>query len=445
MGERRVVRCERTLRVNRKLIFVMAGLALGGLRAQTLDLSGYVTVGVKGDVKNTASIVVNVDSVGIANAIKGYVTTNGGISASMATNIAAAAASQIGTVDLARGLVSSDGAATLSISGTAQTMYELAAAASNAVAYRVTYSDAPTVVPEDALFVYAYTTNIVYAGNPTYFEDVYTNAESNVILHWQSISSLWTFDGNHPEISFYHVSSSRTVSVLELWTGDYEGGLISFDRVLIPTESAVSRGTLVTLTMLRQILPNYIDGWGYSDHTNWVEHAGLMTPDSVSNIIQNATIDAAHLTGTLPNGVLGANSDRVVNSLSAASALTGGVVVATGPNGFVGSAYNLTNWPVYTPFTGVVTPASGTATVAVAVGAMPSLTITSPTVIQLDPTGFPTTGVCRVSLNFYSGTNAVTFATNVVTYATTPTVSTSCWNTVLFRRTVNCIWRGVGL
>ena len=139
---------------------------------------------------------------------------------------------------------------------------------------------------------------------------------------------------------------------------------------------------------------------------------GLVTASQATNIVQGTSIPAANLTGPLPAGVLAAS---------------------------------LTNWPVYAPFTGVVTPASGTATVAVAVGAMPSLTITSPTVIQLDPTGFPTTGVCRVSLNFYSGTNAVTFATNVVTYSATPTVSTSCWNTVLFRRTVNCIWRGVGL
>jgi hypothetical protein len=96
-------------------------------------------------------------------------------------------------------------------------------------------------------------------------------------------------------------------------------------------------------------------------------------------------------------------------------------------------------------FSGAIVPADGTATVSVATGSQPSLSIAAPTVIQLDTTGFPTTGVCRVSLNFFSGTNAVTFATNVVTYATVPAVGTSCWNTVLFRRAANCVWKGVGL
>ena len=135
--------------------------------------------------------------------------------------------------------------------------------------------------------------------------------------------------------------------------------------------------------------------------------------------------------------VKSSSSGLTTNDVDARVAL--GVATLPIPGG------NVTNWPYYTPFSSIITPAGGTATVSVAAGFQPSLTITSPTVIQLDPAGFPTTGVCRVSLNFYSGTNAVTFATNVVTYATTPTVSTSCWNTILFRRAANCIWRGAGL
>jgi hypothetical protein len=99
----------------------------------------------------------------------------------------------------------------------------------------------------------------------------------------------------------------------------------------------------------------------------------------------------------------------------------------------------------YKTFTSTITPANGTATVVYAHGNMPSLTITEPTVITLDPTSYGTSGVSRVSLNFYSGTNSVTLATNVITYATTPTISTNAWNTILIRRVSDSAWKGVGL
>ena len=99
----------------------------------------------------------------------------------------------------------------------------------------------------------------------------------------------------------------------------------------------------------------------------------------------------------------------------------------------------------YKTFTGTITPANGTATVIYAHGNMPSLTLSSATVITLNPTSYGTSGVSRVSLNFYSGTNSVTLATNVITYATAPTISTNAWNTILIRRVSDSAWKGVGL
>jgi hypothetical protein len=99
----------------------------------------------------------------------------------------------------------------------------------------------------------------------------------------------------------------------------------------------------------------------------------------------------------------------------------------------------------YSPFSGTITPANGTATVTYAVGSMPSLTLTEATVLTLDPTSYGTSGVSRVSLSLYCGTNAVTLATNVITYATTPTLSTNTWNTILIRRVSNDSWKGVQL
>jgi len=113
----------------------------------------------------------------------------------------------------------------------------------------------------------------------------------------------------------------------------------------------------------------------------------------------------------------------------------------------------ITNWQTgvtlgflpYSPFSSTITPANGTATVNYAHGNMPSLTLTAPAVLTLDPTSYGTSGVSRVSLSLYCGTNTVTLATNVITYATTPTLSTNTWNTILIRRVSNDTWKGVQL
>ncbi len=99
----------------------------------------------------------------------------------------------------------------------------------------------------------------------------------------------------------------------------------------------------------------------------------------------------------------------------------------------------------YTAWTGTITPANGTATVSIAHGNMPVLVTTAPCVLTLNPTGYGTAGVSRVSLSYYTGTNSFTFATNIIDYAATPTVDTNGWNTLLIRRVSNGAWKGVGL
>jgi len=109
----------------------------------------------------------------------------------------------------------------------------------------------------------------------------------------------------------------------------------------------------------------------------------------------------------------------------------------------------ITEWPggsvPYTDWTGTVTPQNGTATVAIAHGNMPVLVTDAPCVLTLDPTGYGTAGVSRVSLSYYTGTNSFTFATNIIDYAATPTVDTNGWNTLLIRRVSDGAWKGVGL
>ena len=90
-------------------------------------------------------------------------------------------------------------------------------------------------------------------------------------------------------------------------------------------------------------------------------------------------------------------------------------------------------------------PVNGTATVTIAHGNMPVLVTTAPCVLTLDPTGYGTAGVSRVSLSYYPGANSFTFATNIINYAETPSVDTSGWNTRLIRRVSNGAWKGVGL
>jgi len=103
----------------------------------------------------------------------------------------------------------------------------------------------------------------------------------------------------------------------------------------------------------------------------------------------------------------------------------------------------------YTAWTGTVTPQNGTATVAYAHGNMPVLVVPNgggtTYVTVATGTYAATSGVSRVSLSIWAGTNTIELVTNEVNYVSAPDIPTNGWGTILFRRVSNGKWKGVGL
>jgi hypothetical protein len=103
----------------------------------------------------------------------------------------------------------------------------------------------------------------------------------------------------------------------------------------------------------------------------------------------------------------------------------------------------------YADWTGTVTPQNGTATVAYAHGNMPVLVVPdgggTTYVTVATGTYVATSGVSRVSLSIWAGTNAIELVTNEVDYVSAPDIPTNGWGTILFRRVSNGKWKGVGL
>lgn len=98
----------------------------------------------------------------------------------------------------------------------------------------------------------------------------------------------------------------------------------------------------------------------------------------------------------------------------------------------------------YQAYTSVGTVANGTCTVTYASGSLVRLTATgSPTVLTFDNTNFPTSGVSRVAVELWAGTNSITFPTARITNSTAPTISTTDWTSLIFRRSANkSVWTG---
>ncbi|HPU86611.1 MAG TPA: hypothetical protein PLE60_14885, partial [Candidatus Latescibacteria bacterium] len=103
----------------------------------------------------------------------------------------------------------------------------------------------------------------------------------------------------------------------------------------------------------------------------------------------------------------------------------------------------------YTAWTGTVTPQDGTATVAYAHGNMPVLVVPdgggTTYVTVATGTYAATSGVSRVSLSIWAGTNTIELVTNEVDYVSAPDIPTNGWGTILFRRVSDGRWKGVGL
>jgi hypothetical protein len=98
----------------------------------------------------------------------------------------------------------------------------------------------------------------------------------------------------------------------------------------------------------------------------------------------------------------------------------------------------------YQAYTSVGSVIAGTCTVTYASGSLVRLTATvSPTVLTFDNTNFPTSGVSRVAVELWAGTNSITFPTSRITNSVAPTISTNDWTSLIFRRSGNkAVWTG---
>ena len=182
-------------------------------------------------------------------------------------------------------------------------------------------------------------------------------------------------------------------------------------------------------------------GGGFFGSGTGITIGGTNIQDVINQRVEKSGGTATNLS---VSGTLNLNGEQVISAAGVTNvAISLQQLFAT--NYYTKAEIDATSSAPYKAWTGTIIPVNGTATVTYAHGNMPTLTITSPTYITLDHTGFASNGVSRVSLSLYSGTNAVTFNTNLITFATAPTISTNCWNSILIRRAANCIWKGVGL
>jgi len=99
----------------------------------------------------------------------------------------------------------------------------------------------------------------------------------------------------------------------------------------------------------------------------------------------------------------------------------------------------------YQAFTGTLAPdAGGTCTVTYGHGSLVKIQnpATNAITLTIPTNGYPDTGVLRVGVEILF-TGSVAFATATITNSTAPTISTSSWNSLFFRRTVNeSKWKG---
>ena len=98
----------------------------------------------------------------------------------------------------------------------------------------------------------------------------------------------------------------------------------------------------------------------------------------------------------------------------------------------------------YQPWVTIIPDAGATATVSYASGPLVQIIATnSPTTITFDNSGYPTSGVCSVDLEIFADTNSIAFVSATITNSTAPTISTSSWTSIFYRRVgTNVLWKG---
>ncbi len=94
-------------------------------------------------------------------------------------------------------------------------------------------------------------------------------------------------------------------------------------------------------------------------------------------------------------------------------------------------------------FTATIEAVDGTATVSHASGSLVRIYCTNDTTLAFDSTGYPTSGVSRVAVELWAGTNSIAFdSTTINTNDFKPTVSTNDWTSLFFRRSGTNSWTG---
>jgi hypothetical protein len=101
-----------------------------------------------------------------------------------------------------------------------------------------------------------------------------------------------------------------------------------------------------------------------------------------------------------------------------------------------------TNQSPYQAFSATVEAVDGTATVSHASGSLVRIYCTNDTTLAFDSTGYPTSGVSRVAVELWAGTNSIGFASASITNAVAPPISSNDWTSLFFRRSGTNLWTG---
>ncbi|MFA5187449.1 MAG: hypothetical protein WC551_13300, partial [Patescibacteria group bacterium] len=229
---------------------------------------------------------------------------------------------------------------------------------------------------------------------------------------------------------------------------------------------------------------NGADGLAASIAVAWTSNG---TPGSAASVTNVGDSNAAQFGFVIPVGETGAQGPAGTNGVDGTNGNDG----AQGPAGpvtnqivtYLGITYTITNDPsvtgdilkfdpttsnawfaapetlwttvsntvVYTnslyypyqQFSSIVTQdAGGTATVNYAHGALVQIVPATNLTITFDNTDYPTNGVNRVGVEVWASTNPVAFVNGVISNVTAPTVSTSAWTSLFFRRVHTNLWYG---
>jgi len=124
-----------------------------------------------------------------------------------------------------------------------------------------------------------------------------------------------------------------------------------------------------------------------------------------------------------------------VNKITASESISG-------PSGAV--AYSNEVLTTYETYSSTISQdAGGTCTIAYAHGSLVRIMASTNLTITFDNTDYPTNGVNRVGVELFASTNAVSFISATISNATTPTISTTDWTSLFFRKSnTNTVWIG---